>query len=167
MQRDGWKCSQCGSETKTLNVHHVQYLNGHAPWEYPKNYLITLCEDCHAESHGLQIKPEITEAERAAWEPEYVPVELPELTSRNDVEQEKDEMLQFITEVCALEHNYFACIESIFYDSKANLCSFKWTPLSSLLKSEEWEKLKQVAHRHISQFQWIDGAVYGKGCEIL
>lgn len=51
MARDEFACRWCKSEDKTLNVHHTYYLRGAAPWEYPNESLLTLCEDCH-ESRG-------------------------------------------------------------------------------------------------------------------
>lgn len=51
MERDGFECRDCGDGTKTLNVHHVYYESGRAPWEYCDLSLITLCEDCHEEDH--------------------------------------------------------------------------------------------------------------------
>ena len=53
MQRDGFKCINCQSTEKTLNVHHVVYQRGLEPWEYGQS-LITLCEECHAERHQAQ-----------------------------------------------------------------------------------------------------------------
>ena len=43
--RDGF-CQKCGSKHK-LQVHHIRYIKGKKPWEYPPEYLITLCNDCH------------------------------------------------------------------------------------------------------------------------
>ena len=34
-----------------LNVHHKYYIQGHKPWEYKGDALITLCEDCHRRWH--------------------------------------------------------------------------------------------------------------------
>lgn len=48
MQRDSFKCRQCGDKDKTLNVHHRFYIKGASPWEYEDGSLVTLCEDCHA-----------------------------------------------------------------------------------------------------------------------
>lgn len=48
LQRDSWRCGTCHSTDKTLNVHHRYYLDGAAPWEYPLDSLVTLCEDCHS-----------------------------------------------------------------------------------------------------------------------
>lgn len=45
LQRDEFTCRMCGSEEKTLHVHHISY-NGN-PWETPIENLITLCEGCH------------------------------------------------------------------------------------------------------------------------
>ncbi len=49
-KRDGFKCLDCGSEKKTLHVHHCHYI-GQNPWDTPIGLLMTLCEDCH-ESRG-------------------------------------------------------------------------------------------------------------------
>lgn len=48
MQRDSFTCNDCGSSKHTLNVHHIHYIRGHNPWEYPSAGLVTLCEDCHS-----------------------------------------------------------------------------------------------------------------------
>lgn len=45
MERDGWRCSACGSSDDTLNVHHAKY--GSDPWDTAPKYLQTLCERCH------------------------------------------------------------------------------------------------------------------------
>ena len=37
-ERDGWSCCRCGDTESTLNVHHLRYVPGHDPWDYP-NYL--------------------------------------------------------------------------------------------------------------------------------
>jgi hypothetical protein len=47
MQRDKFTCCHCRDDEKTLNVHHLTYTKGAAPWEYELSNLITLCEDCH------------------------------------------------------------------------------------------------------------------------
>jgi hypothetical protein len=51
MDRDGFRCHECGTESKTLHVHHTRYLKGVDPWDYPVSLLITLCEDCHQMLH--------------------------------------------------------------------------------------------------------------------
>jgi 5-methylcytosine-specific restriction endonuclease McrA len=52
MERDGWKCRDCGDAQKTLQVHHCLY-NGE-PWEAKPNHLLTLCEDCHRTRQDLE-----------------------------------------------------------------------------------------------------------------
>lgn len=47
MERDKFSCRHCGSDKKTLNVHHCYYRTGKNPWDYDKNTLVTLCEGCH------------------------------------------------------------------------------------------------------------------------
>ena len=50
---DNWECQKCGIENneKLLHVHHLEYISGKMPWEYPDSLLITLCEDCHNKLH--------------------------------------------------------------------------------------------------------------------
>ncbi len=55
LERDGWKCRNCGAEDKTLHVHHLAYSPGVEPWNYDIDILETLCEECHeAESLNRQ-----------------------------------------------------------------------------------------------------------------
>lgn len=46
MQRDGFKCRDCGRTDLTLHVHHCAYA-ARDPWEARDNVLLTLCEECH------------------------------------------------------------------------------------------------------------------------
>lgn len=50
LDRDGHKCTECGSK-RHLNVHHTYYSGGYLAWEYPDDSLVTLCEVCHEEWH--------------------------------------------------------------------------------------------------------------------
>ncbi|GAC1385849.1 MAG: hypothetical protein NVSMB45_15070 [Ginsengibacter sp.] len=45
LNRDEFKCTLCGDDKTTLQVHHKKY-NGE-PWEVDSEDLITVCEDCH------------------------------------------------------------------------------------------------------------------------
>lgn len=47
LQRDEFTCKICGDAESTLHIHHRNYINGREPWEYPDDYLVTLCEKCH------------------------------------------------------------------------------------------------------------------------
>jgi hypothetical protein len=49
LDRDCFKCRQCGDAESSLQVHHIQYKFGLDPWEYPPDDLQTLCEKCHGE----------------------------------------------------------------------------------------------------------------------
>lgn len=48
LNRDNFTCQSCFSSEKTLHVHHKIYIKGVEPWDYNNEYLITLCEECHA-----------------------------------------------------------------------------------------------------------------------
>lgn len=47
LERDKFKCQECGSKKDTLHIHHKYYENDKDSWEYPDTALITLCEFCH------------------------------------------------------------------------------------------------------------------------
>jgi hypothetical protein len=48
-QRDKFTCQWCFMDHKTLHVHHLDYIDGREPWDYPMEYLQTLCHECHEE----------------------------------------------------------------------------------------------------------------------
>lgn len=54
IELDGSRCVRCnrGKNEATLQVHHKEYIDGKAPWEYGTEYCETLCMRCHAEEHG-------------------------------------------------------------------------------------------------------------------
>jgi len=54
MERDKFRCLRCGNENETLNVHHLYYEKGLAPWEYPEWSLITLCEPHHLDEERFK-----------------------------------------------------------------------------------------------------------------
>lgn len=47
LSRDNFTCQSCFDKTSTLHLHHLDYISGNEPWEYPDEYLLTLCENCH------------------------------------------------------------------------------------------------------------------------
>ncbi len=53
LDRDEWRCTECGSKDKTLTVHHGYYEKDKEPWEYDGETLRTLCEGCHEETHEI------------------------------------------------------------------------------------------------------------------
>lgn len=50
--RDNFKCLLCGADDKFLHVHHLYYKPASKVWEYDKESLVTLCEDCHKDVHS-------------------------------------------------------------------------------------------------------------------
>ena len=57
LKRDDFMCQGCGCDglddhSPTLHVHHRIYIDGYAPWEYHDNFLVTLCNECHTETHA-------------------------------------------------------------------------------------------------------------------
>lgn len=51
-ERDGYKCQLCGSTKSFLHVHHLYYKPSTKVWEYDKESLVTLCEECHLAVHS-------------------------------------------------------------------------------------------------------------------
>lgn len=50
-RRDNFTCQVCKEQAKKLHAHHKTYVFDWKAWEYPNEYLITLCEYCHLEAH--------------------------------------------------------------------------------------------------------------------
>jgi len=46
-------CQICGDGESTLHVHHKQYIKGREVWDYDKEQLVCLCENCHENQHEL------------------------------------------------------------------------------------------------------------------
>lgn len=44
-----------------LHVHHKYYIEDKSPWEYDNDALITLCSDCHSETHNQEATPLFSE----------------------------------------------------------------------------------------------------------
>ena len=61
MQAADFSCEACGATDITLNVHHKRYVKGRKVWEYERQDLACLCEDCHevAHAHTLAIGAEL------------------------------------------------------------------------------------------------------------
>lgn len=55
LEKDNWTCQACGTQEKTLHVHHLYYVDGKNLWDYNDHELITLCEDCHKIEHNTII----------------------------------------------------------------------------------------------------------------
>lgn len=53
LESANFECDDCGSQEKTLHVHHTYYEYGKKPWEYDNLSLKCLCEDCHKRHHEL------------------------------------------------------------------------------------------------------------------
>jgi hypothetical protein len=47
----GWRCENCCDSDSTLNVHHVYYVPGRKPWQYPNECVRVLCSECHEYEH--------------------------------------------------------------------------------------------------------------------
>lgn len=70
-RRDGFQCAACGSH-RYLQIHHYIH-RGHGGSDTPHN-LITLCSDCHALAHGINLvgHPDFTQADMEQIIVEYL-----------------------------------------------------------------------------------------------
>ena len=50
--RDCYRCVKCFSQRR-LQIHHLYYLPGAKPWDYPFSAVVTLCEECHKAVHNI------------------------------------------------------------------------------------------------------------------
>lgn len=56
IELDGAKCLRCGKTKEAgaiLHVHHKQYIEDRAAWDYEPSNMETLCAGCHAKTHGI------------------------------------------------------------------------------------------------------------------
>jgi len=54
LNRDDYTCRDCGEKPDSLDVHHLHYRKGAQPWEYPLNFLMSLCRDCHENRQSIE-----------------------------------------------------------------------------------------------------------------
>lgn len=47
LEAAGWKCSYCERSDGELQVHHLAYMRGRDPWDYPDTGLRSACVECH------------------------------------------------------------------------------------------------------------------------
>lgn len=52
MEDAGFECESCGTKEVTLNIHHKRYVKGRMYWDYTREELACLCEDCHKQEHA-------------------------------------------------------------------------------------------------------------------
>lgn len=51
LERDNFRCKECGNDNSELHVHHKVYIRNRYPWDYHHLFLVTLCDDCHKKAH--------------------------------------------------------------------------------------------------------------------
>ena len=61
LQRDNFKCFDCGNSELQLHVHHEMYFNDLEPWECPDECLTTLCSNCHEMYHIVEKQSEFVQ----------------------------------------------------------------------------------------------------------
>lgn len=59
-RRDGYRCALCDS-TKYIQIHH--YIPRGKGGSNSLHNLITLCSDCHAQAHGIEVYKNLATAE--------------------------------------------------------------------------------------------------------
>ncbi len=80
------------------------------------------------------------------------------LDTRHSKAWELAEMLLFADELARAGLQKY--IESVFYDSNADLCQFKFAPEVEEFSPEE-DAIKEIALRTISQFEWHGSVDHG------
>lgn len=59
LERANWMCEECRISLMSgvhgiLEVHHVHYMQGKDPWDYPLQLLMSLCPKHHAERQAVE-----------------------------------------------------------------------------------------------------------------
>lgn len=51
-----WHCEDagCRRSDNSLEVHHTYYSRGLEPWDYPRQALIALCDQCHERRQSIE-----------------------------------------------------------------------------------------------------------------
>lgn len=49
--RHHYRCDDCLLRRSRLEVHHLTYEQGRAPWDYPDDNFAVLCRNCHEKRH--------------------------------------------------------------------------------------------------------------------
>lgn len=60
-ERDNFTCQLCMDTKTTLVAHHKKYIYGRDIYDYPNEFLITLCKTCHDKFHEKIYDDEIIE----------------------------------------------------------------------------------------------------------
>ena len=68
MEKSGFACSHCETKDVQLNVHHLYYISGREPWQYPDWSLKCLCKNCHKDRHEKSDELEDGEYEQEMFE---------------------------------------------------------------------------------------------------
>jgi len=50
--KHSWTCQYCRNTKIRLELHHLDYISGVEPWDYPDDMLLTLCYVCHDKERG-------------------------------------------------------------------------------------------------------------------
>ena len=94
IERDGGKCTSCGSESN-LHVHHLKY-GYEYPWYNPDEDLITLCGSCH----NIEHTPDTVEAfgmhrttEGVSWILNFTGIEIHMLVVLTELENTATDMV--------------------------------------------------------------------------
>lgn len=56
MEKNDFKCSECGAGQKTLHIHHGYYARGRKVWDYEDETLHCLCDECHSKYGNIAEK---------------------------------------------------------------------------------------------------------------
>ena len=93
LERDGWRCQQCGSP-RNLDVHHMRRRS--ALGDDAETNLITLCRKCHQSLHGFpspRIRRQVASA-RDNYEILSLPISTAERHSQSLLARNRDSRTQ-------------------------------------------------------------------------
>lgn len=115
-ERDNWTCQHCCHTEWTLAIHHLRYIPGIEPWDYPAELLITLCEYCHSEEY--EVAPlAMDELSRTLKENKYFCDDIKALSRITSLVQREDRFTVFeIIRIFAEDERVRKIIEGIVHE---------------------------------------------------
>lgn len=93
-------CQKC-DDSMHLQVHHVRYLPGLEPWEYPLSEVLLLCVDCHESIH--QITPTQVVLKSAKFKNAPLPAPANAISRRASIPLNLVALMEVVNQVVSVE----------------------------------------------------------------
>lgn len=97
-KKDNYQCIQCSTKTRELHAHHLIYISGRMPWDYPLEDMATLCYVCHCKVHDLFKEQYVHEEIYIIGHRVYIADGIPSVAAINDEIRKLQVRLQLVSD---------------------------------------------------------------------